>query len=126
MKIIHNLENDLRNTDWVVEKVRSDTVYAQHMYAALCNNDFIKNEVWPRLTEEKWNCSWRYAGGIIAEICGKGDYMDWYCSGIGGGLGNGDEDGILGYVEEALVTHEIQQDLLKLGWVVVLQPDILD
>ena len=126
MKIIHNLENDLRNTDWVVEKVRSDTVYAQHMYAALCNNDFIKNEVWPRLTEEKWNCSWRYAGGIIAEICGKGDYMDWYCSGIGGGLGNGDEDGTLGYVEEALVTHEIQQDLLKLGWVVVLQPDILD
>jgi hypothetical protein len=46
-----------------------------------------------------------------------GDYMDWYCSGIGEGLGNGDADGTRCYVPEATVTDEIREDLLKLGWV---------
>ena len=48
-----------------------------------------------------------------------GDYIDWYCSGIGSGLGNGDETGTKGYVPESTVTEEIEQDLLKLGWQVL-------
>jgi hypothetical protein len=46
----------------------------------------------------------------------QGDYIDWYCSGIGAGLGNGDEDGTKGYVSEGTVTEEIEQDLKQLGW----------
>jgi hypothetical protein len=84
----------------------------------MCNNEFIKNEVWPILVEKKWSCSWRYAGGVVADIRQQGDYMDWYCSGMGSGLGNGDEDGTKGYVGESEITDEIKDDLLKLGWIV--------
>ena len=124
-----NLEYDLLTTEWVIEKVKSDKVYAQHLYAAICNNDFQRNDVWPILTGKTWSCSWRYAGGIIAKIQGEGDYLDWYCSGIVG------EDeyqwGILSeyskkklleskaHVAESVVTDEIRKDLLKLGWLVI-------
>jgi len=59
----NNLEYDLRSTDWILEKVRADETYSQNLYAALCNNEFQKLDVIPILKEEKWSCSWRYAGG---------------------------------------------------------------
>lgn len=105
----NNLEYDLRSTDWILKKVRESDTYAQHLYAAMCNTDFIKNEVWPILQENTWSCSWRYAGGIIADMREKGDYIDWYCSGIG----RVDDS-----VPEGVVTDEIREDLLKLGWIV--------
>lgn len=115
----NNMEYDLRTTDWILQKVRESKTYAQNLYAAMCNNDFIRNDVWPILVEEKWHCSWRYAGGIIANMRQQGDYIDWYCSGIGDGLGNGDKDRTKGYVSESFVTDEVRQDLLKLGWIVI-------
>lgn len=114
----NNLEYDLRSTEWILEKVRNSDTYAQNLYASMCNNDFIKNEIWPILKEDTWSCSWRHAGGIIADMREEGDYIDWYCSGIGSGLGNGDEDGFKNYVGESVVTDEIRSDLLKLGWLV--------
>jgi hypothetical protein len=113
----NNMEYDLLTSDWIAEKCKDDR-YAQTLYAALCNNQFIKNDVWPILTEQKWSCSWRYSGGIVADIREQGDYLDWYCSGMGSGLGNGDEDGSKGYVNEGEITEEITNDLLKLGWIV--------
>jgi hypothetical protein len=113
----NNMEYDLLTSDYMADKCKDDR-YAQNLYAALCNNEFIKNDVWPILTEQKWGCSWRYAGGIIADIREQGDYLDWYCSGMGGGLNNGDEDGSKGYVGEGYITEEIISDLLKLGWIV--------
>lgn len=126
-----NLEYDLRSTDWLIEKCEDD-VYAQNLYAALCNNEFTKNEVFPILQEKRWSCSWRHAGGIIADIKQKGDYIDWYCSGIRGKeeitedeFNNLTEDQKiyykqqLAYVSESVVTDEIQNDLLKLGWIVI-------
>jgi hypothetical protein len=115
----NNLEYDLRSTDWMLTKVRENQTYAQNLYAALCNNDFVRADAWPILKEEHWGCSWRYAGGIIADMQQQGDYIDWYCSGIGDGLGNGDADGTRGYVGEGFVTEEIRQDLKTLGWLVV-------
>lgn len=113
----NNMEYDLLSSDWMAEKCKDDR-YAQTLYAALCNNQFIKNEVWPILEEKTWSCSWRYAGGIVADIREQGDYLDWYCSGMGSGLGNGDEDGMKGYVSESVITEEIKDDLFKLGWLV--------
>jgi hypothetical protein len=114
----YNLEQDIQKCDWMLQKVRESDNYAQNLYAAMCNNVFQKNEVWPRLKDEHWSCTWRYAGGIIATVRAKGDYMDWYCSGIGNGLGNGDVDGTKGYVGESEVTDEIRQDLFAIGWTV--------
>lgn len=108
----NNLEYDLRSTAWILEKTRRNPVYAQNLYAALCNNDFVKNEVWPLLKEESWSCSWRHAGGIIADMREYGDYIDWYCSGI-----RNTHDFDDGYVAESVITEEIRNDLLSLGWI---------
>lgn len=114
----NNLEYDLRSTDWVLEKVRASEIYSQNLYAALCNNEFVKRELWPILKDERWSCSWRYAGGIIADMREEGDYIDWYCSGISGDL---DYNAPLkeGRVPESVVTEEIEIDLNKLGWLVI-------
>lgn len=134
----NNMEYDLRSTMWIVEKVRSDDVYAQHLYAALCNNNFQKNEVWLTLKKKTWGCSWRYAGGIIADMQGKGDYIDWYCSGINGEELPPDQVDLLDhkqkeyylesrrYVGESVVTEEVRADLFRLGWIVLEQEDDLD
>jgi hypothetical protein len=127
-----NLEYDLRTTEWILDKVRASDAYAQNLYASMCNNDFIKNDVVPILTEKKWHCSWRYAGGIIAHMQEKGDYIDWYCSGIRNHTDMDDEpakemteegrklyEEVKRYVSESVVTDEIREDLLKLGWIVV-------
>lgn len=113
----NNLEFDLRSTDWILEKVRSSDSYAQNLYAALCNMQWHNAEMWKTLKEEYWSCSWRYAGGIVADMLGKGDYIDWYCSGIGGLTSYDPDEGRKeGYVPEATVTEEVKQDLERLGW----------
>ena len=127
-----NMEYDLRSTQWIIDKVKNDEVYAQHLYASMCNNDFTKNDVWPILTEKRWSCSWRHAGGIIADMQEKGDYIDWYCSGIRNSkILDDDEFSALTkeqqefyiqskkFVPESCVTDEIREDLLKLGWIVI-------
>jgi hypothetical protein len=114
----NNLEYDLRSTDWILDKVRASEVYAQNIYAALCNNDFQRNDVMPILKNETWSCSWRHAGGVVADMIGKGDYMDWYCSGSRSGPALRTEDYTTGYVNESTVTDEVLEDLFKLGWIV--------
>jgi hypothetical protein len=117
----NNLEYDLLTTDWILEKVRAKDYYAQNLYAAMCNRDFQKLDVLPILKDQKWSCSWRYAGGIIADMQQKGDYIDWYCSGIRNDGYQDDLDTVTPeqYVSEGFVTEEIEKDLNKLGWVVL-------
>ena len=123
-----NLEYDLRSTEWICDKAKERMDYAQNLYAAMCNNEFIKNDVWPILKRKTYSCSWRYAGGIIADMREEGDYIDWYCSGI---KFNPEVDEKSSpeqiayaklyelYVGEGTVTDEIRGDLLKLGWIVI-------
>lgn len=115
MQIEHDLERDMQNSPMLLAKVKDDR-YAQNLYAAMCNMQWQKSETWPVLKDELWSCSWRSSGGIVAGLRGEGDYLTWYCSGIGEGLGNGDPDGTLGYVPESHVTDEIRADLGSLGW----------
>jgi hypothetical protein len=130
---VNNLEYDLLTTDWILNKVRKDEAYAQNLYAAMCNNEFVKNDVWPRLKDERYSVSWRYAGGIIADMLQEGDYIDWYCSGIKdiGVYAPENENEVLTeeqlarmavvgrFVGEGNVTDEIREDLLKLGWITI-------
>lgn len=130
-----NMEYDMRTCDWMLAKVRESEAYAQNLYAAMCNNDFQKNEVWPQLKKQTWGCSWRYAGGIIADMRGEGDYIDWYCSGIVSSLTDEEMQDMTdeareayfyaknNFVSESVVTEEIKQDLFKLGWLVVNTPN---
>jgi hypothetical protein len=127
----NNLEYDLVTTDWILQKVRTRDDYAQNLYAAMCNNGFIKLDIIPILKQEEWSCSWRYAGGIVADMRQEGDYIDWYCSGI---RNNGDMtkeeeqtwtdeqkarfEITKRYVGEGCITDEIRQDLQRLGWAV--------
>ena len=119
----HNMEYDLRSSKELCDKVKESDNYAQNLYAAMCNRQFQKLDVIPVLKDERWSCSWRHAGGIIADMRMEGDYIDWYCSGIGDGLGNGDTTGIKEYVSESVVTDEIREDLKQLGWIVLDQED---
>ena len=118
-----NMEYDLRSTKWICDKVKASEDYAQNLYASMCNNDFQKLDVMPILKDQRWSASWRHAGGIVADMREQGDYIDWYCSGIGGGhdMGGGHSDRPNGYVPESEVTDEIREDLKQLGWIVVNQ-----
>lgn len=113
-----SLERDLRSTEWICNKAKANNSYAQNIYAALCNTDWQKIDVMPILSDQTWGCSWRYAGGIVADMLETGDYLDWYCSGIGPmGNGNGHgNDPDKKYVSEGQVTDEILEDFKKLGW----------
>lgn len=97
---VADLESDLHLSFALSIKCRSSEKYSQNLYAALCNNSFLKEG-------QEWGCSWRHAGGIIADLRGQGDYIDWYCSGI---------KTEHGFVEEGHVTEEVRVDLSSIGW----------
>jgi len=125
---VNNMEYDLLTTDWILAKARDSESYAQNLYAAMCNMRFVRKELFPYLRQDPdkdlWSASWRYAGGIIADMRQEGDYIDWYCSGMGGLATYDVEEGerymsAKKYVPEGTITEEIEQDLLKLGWIPV-------
>lgn len=97
-----DLEKDLLNSQTILDKCKSSQVYSQNLYAALCNNRFFYGD-------KEWTCSWRHAGGIVSNLNGNDDYMDFYCSGIGA---------TEGYVSESFVTEEVRLDLIRLGWII--------
>ncbi len=100
------LEEQLADSLTISSKVKSSEVYAQNLYAALCNMRWRKES---DLSQGLFAVTWRTAGGIVAGLRDTGgDYLDWYCSGIGPKLE--------GEVSEGTVTEEIQKDLLELGW----------
>jgi hypothetical protein len=135
-----SLSNDMRSCKWFLEKIDNDR-YAQNVYAALCNNEFIKvtfNDTPP--TEEQlcdllsgkfddaWSVSWRGAGRVISELQGRGDYMSWYCSGITevypisqdtsneNDSQKSDDLESRKAVPEGCITDEVMSDLRRLGW----------
>jgi hypothetical protein len=100
----YDLESDIKSTDWLVEKIKNNKIYAQHVYAALCENEWRFGS-----TSEMWLVHWREAGKIISEVREEGSYLDWYCSGV---IWNNE-----GNVREGLVTEEVREDLNKIGWI---------
>ena len=100
------LGEDIRADPIIMQKMQNE-VYAQNVYAAMCNIRWQPQEVWPVLQDKWWTCSWRSAGSIVSDLRGEGDYMSWYCSG-GVEIDN--------YVKEGTVTEEIAADFARIGW----------
>ncbi len=88
-------ENDLLK---LFDQINGDYDFAQEVYAALCNMRWRKRNDPTQI----YSCSWRYAGGLIAEMRGMTDFMDYcefYCSG-----------------NEGHVSERVKIELGKLGW----------
>jgi hypothetical protein len=125
MALKRDLIEDIYRDDEVLNKIRTRDDYAQNLYAAWCNMQWCPKELWPTLRQDPdkdlWTASWRGAGGIIAQFRKEGDYMDWYCSGMGGLATYDVEEGEaymakMKYVPEGIITDEIAADLNRLGW----------
>lgn len=97
-----NMEDDILAADWLRQKIRTDTAYAQDFYAGLCNNIFHKRDA---EVDELCSFSWRHAGDIVAIVRQQGDYLDWHCSGI-----------VSGNTKEGCIKPAVHEDCKKLGW----------
>lgn len=93
---VPDLERDLVRSDRVRHLVRSE-LFAPLLYGALCNT------LWRHRTAgAEWRCSWRHAGGIVADLRGQGCYTDWYCS-----------------MGEGLIDEQVLAEIGALGWELV-------
>ena len=110
----YDLEEDMNSSTWFVTKVQDSRVYAQNLYAALCNNNFAPKDMWAILKNLTWNCTWRYAADMVADIRHDNSYINWYCSGTGF---RGTD--FAGFVEESYITEEIHSDFDTIGWIVI-------
>jgi hypothetical protein len=118
-----DVEADLKSNTEVCQKIATDEVFAQHVYAALCNQRYFRSDV-SHDEQEAWSCSWRYAAGLIAEIRNEHyhtpqntgieeDYIHWYCSGMGV---------LEGAAEEGAVTNDVRDMFTTMGWNIVAYP----
>lgn len=108
-----SLESDMK-ADAQIVALCAEREVAEDFYRALCNMRWKKvdyraedEQIVDRLKGEEpdvWSCSWRYAGGILADIRTEHhgqseDYMDFYCSG-----------------DEGKVTALVEEHFERLGW----------
>lgn len=101
--IYPELDQDVLNAEWLCQRIRSDVVYAEEFYCTLTNNEWIcvredAPAVWAALADHVWSGSWRFVGGMIADLRG-GDYLDWYYNG-----------------NEGIISERVAADLTRLGW----------
>ena len=80
--------------DGLGDTIKDDEI-AKQLWSALANVDWYHPE-----SHNAASYSFRAAGGLIAELRGEGDYMDWYCCG-----------------PYATVSDHIARVLKKQGWI---------
>lgn len=85
----------------LAEQTAADDVFAREVYASLCNMQWQRDGM-----EEPVSLSWRAAGGVVADLVGRGEcYLDYYCSG-----------------NEGVVSERVREALGGLGWTPVPWP----
>lgn len=93
-----NLDHLLKDIEkYLGQKMREDLGFAVKVYGALCNVDWYHKTYPSPPNPNSVGCSWRFAGGFVAQVRGIAgeDYMDYYCSG-GEGVVDGEIEEILG------------------------------
>jgi endo-1,4-beta-D-glucanase Y len=105
-----DLEYFIKTNDEVSNLIKKSPEFAQAVYHSLCNVDWKKVVDDETMTiiklkgfDTTWGCSWRYAGGIIAEVTGEGNYLDYYCSG-----------------NEGMVDDIVEEVFGKYGWIPII------
>lgn len=64
-------------TNKLGSRMKRSKKFSNNVYACLCNIIWYNSS-----TNDIYSCSWRYAGGLVAEIRNIGeDYLDFYCTG---------------------------------------------
>lgn len=86
------------------DQIRVDDAMAAAMWSALANVDWFHPA-----SGDSASYSFRAAGDLIAAIRGRGNYLDWYCSG-----------------PYATVSDHIARSLKKEGWIYDDMPAICD
>ncbi len=77
------------------DTMKEDRIFATDIYKALSNMRWRS-----KVTDDIYSCTWRFAGGLVAQIREMGEnYLDFYCSG-----------------DEGHVTARVKDELDKLGW----------
>lgn len=70
---MRDFENDLATL--FGDKIKTNDDFCESVWSALAN------VIWRNKDGSEFSCTFRYAGGLIANIRGQGDYLDWYCCG---------------------------------------------
>ena len=87
-----DLRTDLMSSARIAKLIQEQR-FAEDLYRALCNTKWFRNG-------KEWSCTWRSAGGVVADLRDRGEeYIDFYCSG-----------------GEGTVTAEVASELAALGW----------
>jgi hypothetical protein len=101
-------EQDALNNPEFVARLGADLVFAQNVYAAICNNDLID-----LATGDDYGMTWRAAASFVAHLRNLAGvefdetYLTWYCSGM---------VDIDGWVEEGAITDDVRLAFKTLGW----------
>lgn len=103
-----NLYTDLIKHELIVGKAKSSAKYAQNLYAALSDTS------WKSSDNNISKLSWEQASSLVSSICNDADAYRWYASGINDGGAGGCY--AYGIIQESVVTNEIKNDLLSIGW----------
>jgi hypothetical protein len=94
------MEEALRN-DTEFLALLKDEIFACAAYQSFCNEVYINDD------RQRFSCSWRYAGGLIAELRNEGeDYIDYYMDFVKGEL----------FDQTDPYKNTIQQIYNRLGW----------
>ena len=100
----------LIGSDFFREKCVKSDLYAQNLYAALCQNLFVeKQDVFSIIQQDGASVSWRQAGNIVGTFRGE-TYLQYYCSGM---------SNTQGYKQEGEVSDEVRADFDNAGWLII-------
>lgn len=90
------LKEDIQSDAVIMNNIKGMN-YRLELYQTLCNNRFMKQGQTFNFYQM---CSFREAGSLIAEMCGSGDYLDYYLSG-----------------KEGTINQNIIDDFKNIGWI---------
>ncbi len=134
--IKHDLLADIFASTSICEKVTSDEVYCQHLYAAVCFNSFTKRETWPLLSGTTWSIGMSFlllhSQGIHPLAALGGFYSNYDFSGIKPLYYTVDDEEFRNMskldqeyyfrcqscVHVGTITDEIANDLYSIDWIV--------